>query len=100
MRNFVKVLLAFLLVAVAGYGVYTSQTKTELSDVMLENVEALADFEWDENGWYCWKESYDDGGSAFFTYIRCFDCNVSSAVSVQYQAQCWYHYLDLNELGL
>lgn len=47
MRNFVKVLLAFMLVAVAGYGVYTSQTKTELSDIMLENVEALADNESD-----------------------------------------------------
>ena len=30
-----------------------------------ENVEALADFEWNENGWYCWENSYDDNGDFF-----------------------------------
>lgn len=37
-----KVVLAAAIIAVAGYGVYENQSKETLSDVMLENVEALA----------------------------------------------------------
>lgn len=37
-----KVAFAAAIIAVAGYGVYENQSKETLSDVMLENVEALA----------------------------------------------------------
>ena len=44
-KNFLKVALVAAVAAMAGYGVYANQTKEMMSDVMLENVEALADYE-------------------------------------------------------
>ena len=41
-KNFLKVALVAAVAAMAGYGVYANQTKEMMSDVMLENVEALA----------------------------------------------------------
>ena len=46
-KNFLKVALVTAVAAMAGYGVYANQTKEMMSDVMLENVEALADREYD-----------------------------------------------------
>ena len=37
-----KVTFLAAIAAIAGYGVYANQTKETMSDVMLENVEALA----------------------------------------------------------
>lgn len=57
---------------VAGYGVYASQQKVEMSDLAMANVEALADYEseiedliknckWEESSYYNsnsrWKHS-------------------------------------------
>ena len=92
MKKAIKAAFIVAVAAVAGYNIYTNLKANPMSDLMLANVEALADFEWDENGWYCWKESVDDYSSDFFfTYIRCFDCNVSTAISVSGQGQCWHH---------
>ena len=41
-KNIMKVALVAAVAAMAGYGVYANQTKEMMSDVMLENVEALA----------------------------------------------------------
>ena len=41
-KNIMKVALVAAVAAMAGYGVYAHQTKEMMSDVMLENVEALA----------------------------------------------------------
>ena len=41
-KNILKVVLVAAIAIVAGYGVYTNQTEVTMSDVMLENVEALA----------------------------------------------------------
>lgn len=38
----VKTTFVAAFVTIAGYGVYANQEKTELSDIMLANVEALA----------------------------------------------------------
>lgn len=40
--NILKVTFLAAIAAIAGYGVYANQTKETMSDVMLENVEALA----------------------------------------------------------
>lgn len=45
MKNFKKTALALVVTLVAGYGVYTSQQKSELSELVLANIEALADNE-------------------------------------------------------
>ena len=43
MKKFIfKVALVAAVAAMAGYGVYTNQTQETMSDMMLENVEALA----------------------------------------------------------
>lgn len=44
-ENIKKTALALVIVLVAGYGVYASQQKTELSKLALANVEALANGE-------------------------------------------------------
>lgn len=43
MNNFVKFSLAIAVVAIAAYGVYVSQKTDIISDLMLTNMEALAD---------------------------------------------------------
>lgn len=45
MRNITKTALALVVSLTAGYGVYTSQQKSELSELALANVEALANGE-------------------------------------------------------
>lgn len=45
MRKLKKFALVAVLAAVAGYGVYTNQKVDEMSDLMLANVEALAQTE-------------------------------------------------------
>lgn len=41
-KKFFQVAFVAAVVAVAGYGMYENQSKENLSNVMLENVEALA----------------------------------------------------------
>ena len=68
-KNIMKVALVAAVAAIAGYGVYANQTKEMMSDVMLENVEALASAEL-SNG-RCWASWYKECcvcGNAHFTY--------------------------------
>ena len=41
-KNFIKVAFVAAFASIAGYGVYTSQQKVEMSDLAKANVEALA----------------------------------------------------------
>ena len=43
MKQMTKTALALVVALSAGYGVYTSQQKSKLSELALANVEALAD---------------------------------------------------------
>ena len=47
-----KATLAVAFIAVAGYTAYNSQKEVALSDLAMENVEALADEEWTDGN--CW----------------------------------------------
>ena len=60
-----KILCAGLVVAASVYGFSVQSQESETDSLFRENVEALADFEWNENGWYCWENSYDDNGDFF-----------------------------------
>lgn len=72
-----KMILAVIFVALAGYGVFASQQKSDnLSDVMLENVEALADNELPEFTITC-SQRCDDGIGQCFTY----DCNLGRCIA-------------------
>ena len=44
-RNFVKIAIVVAIVAVSGINVFNAQKPEVLSDVAMENVEALADYE-------------------------------------------------------
>lgn len=55
MKKTLKSALAMAVILIAGYGVYTSQPETELSELALANVEALAQ---SESGDYEFKDGY------------------------------------------
>ena len=72
MKNFIRVAFAATFTCMAGYGVYSSQQETELSELALANIEALAqnegsDVDCPNNGngcynglWYpCKREVYN-----------------------------------------
>lgn len=48
-KNILKVALVAAVVATAGYGVYENQRQDMMSEVILENVEALARYESGDN---------------------------------------------------
>lgn len=57
MRKFVIITIVAMFAAVSGYGIYASQQFETMSDLMLTNVEALADggetnTTWDCEGWW------------------------------------------------
>lgn len=57
MRKIIKIAFVAVFAAIAGYSVYMNQSTTELSDLALANVEALADGEWGQ-GFNCrWYDS-------------------------------------------
>ena len=57
-RNMIKVALFAVFAFVAGYGVYTSQKETSMSDLAMANVEALAGGEVIVGPWYCAGSGY------------------------------------------
>lgn len=67
MKNLMKFVFVAVFVAVAGYGVYTSQKSDVMSDLALANVEALAD---------CEHVSYDTSYQDYKTesHCRCLAC--------------------------
>lgn len=71
-KNILKVAFVAAFVAVAGYGIYANQKGTELSDLALSNVEALAnDDEWG-TGFNCRWDSYMCiCCDAYGTYLGC-----------------------------
>lgn len=58
-RNMIKAALLAVFAFVAGYGVYTSQKETAMSDLAMANVEALAGGgEVIVGPWYCAGSGY------------------------------------------
>ncbi len=57
-KNILKLLFASAFAFVAGYSVYTSQQKVEMSDWAMANVEALANGEVIVGPWYCAGSGY------------------------------------------
>lgn len=49
-KKILKIVFASAFALVAGYSVYTSQQKVEMSDLAKANIEALAGCEW--NNWF------------------------------------------------
>lgn len=62
MKKIIKIGFVAVFAAIAGYGVYSNQKTSTISDLALANVEALAGGEWgegfncrwaDRNYWFC-----------------------------------------------
>ena len=87
-----KMTVLAMVVAVSCMNIYNSQKESEMSDVLLANVEALADHEWDPvNGWVCYSTVYDNTSSEiFFITTRCSDCYTVSATFVSDAGHCWH----------
>lgn len=67
-----KAVFGAILFVVAGYGVYINQTKETLSDVMLENLEALGRNELPEVGITCNQNDYTSPGQCWREDGSCF----------------------------
>ena len=57
-KNILKLVFASAFALVAGYSIYASQKKVEMSDLAMANVEALASGEVIVGPWYCAVSGY------------------------------------------
>ena len=69
MKKLLKYTFITVFVAIGGYGVYTSQTVNEVSDLVLANIEALAD-DTESSGGYNYVY-YPVPGDANYGYTKC-----------------------------
>lgn len=67
MKKIMKIAFVAAFAAVAGYGVYANQQSETMSDLMLANVEALAD---GESASSCrWSRVYDSMGCQYWNCV-------------------------------
>ena len=92
MKKLINVLSVALFVVFAGYNVYKSQKAEVMSDIAMENVEALANSEWVHGkGWTCFKYVYDDTSlDIYMTVTFCGDCSSYSATKAIDGDYCTY----------
>ena len=57
-KNILKLVFTSAFALVAGYSIYASQKKVEMSDLAIANVEALASGEVIVGPWYCAGSGY------------------------------------------
>lgn len=89
-----KIFFALIVMAVAVIGGYIYQKhsqKSQLSDIALANMEALAMGEWTPDGWTCfWRYSDNLSSDLFVTIIRCRDCYTATATTAYASGYCWH----------
>lgn len=71
-HNFLKIALVAAVVATAGYGVYENQRQDMMSEVMMENLEALARYELPDVEITCNKNDYIAPGQCWAPDGECF----------------------------
>lgn len=88
-KNNFRMLLMAVFAAVAGYGIYAGQkSEIAMSDLMLENVEALANGESGQK-LDCWEDISSNGGNVLPTHITyCGTCGPILARSWGDQSMC------------
>lgn len=70
MKKIMKIAIVAIVATVAGYGIYDNQMKTRMSELTLENVEALAAWESTDECSGCIKNSLSF--CKFFGWGGCF----------------------------
>lgn len=91
-RKFIKVAFVAAIAFVSGVNLLNAQRTDVLSDIAMENVEALVDYEWiNGKGWTCFHNVYDDTSiSVFLTVVYCGDCSSHTATKVSDADYCTY----------
>lgn len=75
--KFFSIIVVVAFVSLSGYGVYKNQQKNVLSDVMLANLEALADIEGGDSTLKldCWSDLSSNNGNVLPTHVTyCLTC--------------------------
>lgn len=86
-KYFIKIAFVAFFAAIAGYGVYANQETSTMSDLMLINVEALAN---GENGQKldCWS-TVSSNGNVLATHVTyCGSCSAVLAKSWSNKSMC------------
>lgn len=78
-----KIIVVFSVVLMACCNLYNSNVTAGMSNVAIENVEALADSEWvNGKGWSCYRWIEDDVNDEIFSVVTyCGDCSSYAATS-------------------
>lgn len=91
-KTFIFAVIIFMGISL-GYQFKNSSftAKSDLSDLALENIEALAIGEWTPNGWTCFWGYIDDTTNDNFVIItRCSDCASVSATAAERSGYCTF----------
>ena len=79
-----KIVCAVAVAAIAAYGVYTHQKETQVSNLTLANVEALARYELPEvGGGQCWSGDCEPVHTPFGPFLE-WDCYFFSGYMSDY----------------
>ena len=89
-RKIIQTIIVVFFVAFAGYKAYSSLSpKAKLSDLVLENIEALAYNENNHGEWTCFYFYYDDLSNNNYVIITgCDDCWSHSATAASGPGTC------------
>lgn len=80
-----------IVVVVAAFSFNFAPKGNSLSDIALQNIEALAFSELTPNGWSCFEYVRDDTSSDIFgVVINCANCYTTSATIVRHPNYCWH----------
>lgn len=88
-KNFIKMMFAAIVVVASGVNIYNSQKENVLSDIVLANVDALADDEYSGNN-NCHKTviaAPNDGSLAVWA-VWCQECRGMWAISANTLGHC------------
>ena len=88
MKKILKMAFVAAFAAVAGYGVYTNQQSEAMSELMLANVEAIAQGE-SAGSRECWQTISTNGNGRLEDKRYCGNCTMVPARSVSQGSHCW-----------
>ena len=80
-KKLVAVISLFVIILIGGYTVYSSQNNVKLSDLVLANVEALAEYESPDVEITCNGTKNTPPGRCWHQYAHPEDCRFSGSMS-------------------
>lgn len=96
-KKIFKVAVVAVVAFVAGLNVYQSQAEIRLTDLQMENVEALAGGEClgslikvVDQGWLCYNVVAENMSGDYFLCMKCSDCSIVPVVYLNNSGQCGF----------